>query len=71
MGQPTITYQNFINTSQLPVTIPLGLTWGVDHILPTTYSMQYLLNVQRTFGASTTLEVGYNGSQSRHLDASD
>jgi Carboxypeptidase regulatory-like domain/TonB dependent receptor len=68
-GSPTITYQNFINTSALPVTIPLGLTWGADHILPTTYSMQYLLNVQRTFGSSTTLEIGYNGSQSRHLDA--
>ena len=30
--------------------------------------MQYLLNIQRTLGKSTTLEVGYNGSQSRHLD---
>ena len=68
-GQPTITYQNFINTSALPVTIPLGLTWGADHILPTTYSMQYVFNVQRTLGNSTTLEAGYNGSQSRHLDA--
>jgi hypothetical protein len=68
-GQPTITYQNFINTSALPVTIPIGLTWGVDHNLPTTYSMQYVLNVQRSLGKSTMLEVGYNGSQSRHLDA--
>jgi hypothetical protein len=68
-GQPTISYQNFINTSALPVTIPLGLTWGADHVLPTTYSMQYLLNIQRTLGNSTTLEVGYNGSESRHLDS--
>jgi hypothetical protein len=68
-GQPTITYQNFINTSALPVTIPVGLTWGADHILPTTYNMQYLLNVQRMLGSSTTLEVGYNGSESRHLAA--
>ena len=67
-GQPTITYQNFINTSALPVTVPVGLTWGADHVLPTTYSMQYLLNVQRSFGNNTTLEVGYNGSESRHLD---
>ncbi len=59
--QPTITYQNFINASALPVTIPLGLTWGADHILPTTYSMQYVFNVQRTLGNSTTLEAGYNG----------
>ena len=66
-GQPTIGYTNFINTAALPVTIPVGLTWGADHNLPTTYSMQYLLNVQRALGNSTTLEVGYNGSQSRHL----
>ena len=68
-GKPTITYQNFINTSALPVTIPVGLTWGADTYLPTTYSMQYLFNVQRSFGNNTTLEAGYNGSQSRHLDA--
>src|SRR5260370_17019841 len=66
-GQPTFGYTNFINTASLPVTIPIGLTWGADHILPTTYSMQYLLNVQRSLGKSTTLEVGYNGSQSRPL----
>src|SRR5258705_13294350 len=29
--------------------------------------MTYLLNVQRTLGKSSTLEVGYSGSQSRHL----
>src|SRR5256885_363965 len=33
-----------------------------------TYTMQYILNVQRTLGRSTTLEVGYIGSQSRHVD---
>ena len=30
--------------------------------------MQYILNVQRTMGAATMLEVGYGGSVSRHLD---
>jgi hypothetical protein len=65
---PTFSYTNFINTASLPVSIPIGLTWGANPHLPTTYSMQYLLNVQRTLGKSTTLEVGYNGSQSRHLD---
>jgi hypothetical protein len=29
--------------------------------------MQYVLNVQRTLGKSSTLEVGYYGSESRHL----
>ncbi|SPF53680.1 TonB-dependent receptor [Candidatus Sulfopaludibacter sp. SbA4] len=66
-GQPTFSYTNFINTAALPVTIPLGLTWGTDPHLPTSYTMQYVLNVQRTLGQSTTLEAGYSGSQSRHL----
>jgi Carboxypeptidase regulatory-like domain/TonB dependent receptor len=67
-GMPTFGYTNFINTAALPVTIPIGLTWGAAHNLPTTYSLQYILNVQRAIGNSTTWEVGYNGSQSRHLD---
>ena len=66
-GKPTFGYTNFIDTSALPVSLPVGLTWGVNYDLPTTYSLTYLLNVQRTLGKSTTLEVGYNGSQSRHL----
>ena len=64
---PNFGYTNFLNTSSLPVTLPVGLTWGVDYNLPTTYSLTYLLNVQRTLGKSTTLEAGYSGSQSRHL----
>jgi hypothetical protein len=61
-------YTNFLNPAALPATIPIGLTWGVAPHLPTTYRMQYVLNVQRTLGNSTTLEAGYNGTQSRHLD---
>jgi hypothetical protein len=68
-GLPTFGYTNFIDTAALPVTIPIGLTWGVDRHLPTTYTMQYVLNVQRELGRGTTLEAGYNGSQSRHLDS--
>ncbi len=64
---PNFGYSNFLNASSLPVTLPVGLTWGVDYNLPTTYSLTYLLNVQRTLGKSTTLEAGYSGSQSRHL----
>jgi hypothetical protein len=65
---PAITYQNFVNTATLPATLPVNLLWGADYHLPTTYSMQYVLNVQRVLGNSTTLELGYNGSESRHLD---
>ena len=66
-SQPTITYTNFLNTATLPATIPVNLLWGANYRLPTTYSMQYVLNVQRALGKSTTLEVGYYGSESRHL----
>jgi hypothetical protein len=64
---PSLTYQNFINTSQLPVSFTPGLTWGVDHNLPTTYTMQYLLNIQRTLGNNSTVEIGYTGNQSRKV----
>jgi hypothetical protein len=66
-GVPTLTFQNFINTSQLPVRFAPGLTWGVEYDMPTTYTMQYLFNVQRALGSNSTLEVGYTGNQSRKL----
>src|SRR5260370_1012454 len=62
-----VTYSNFIDTAALPAKLAIGLTWGANYRLPTTYSMQYVFNVQRTLGKSTNLEVGFNGSESRHL----
>jgi hypothetical protein len=67
-GVPRLTFQNFIDASQLPVSFAPGLTWAVDHNLRTTYTMQYLLNVQRMIGNNTTFEVGYTGNQSRKLN---
>jgi hypothetical protein len=64
---PTFTYTNFLNTASLPVTIPVGLTWGAAQHLPDSSTMQYIFNVQRSLGASTTFEAGYTGSVSRHL----
>jgi hypothetical protein len=64
---PALTYNNFINTSQLPVRFAPGLTWGADYNLPITYTMQYLLNIQRTLGSHSTLEFGYTGNQSRKV----
>jgi hypothetical protein len=66
-GPPTFSYTNFLNTASLPVTIPVGLTWGAAQHLPDSSSMQYVLNVQRMLGRATTLEAGYTGSVSRHL----
>jgi hypothetical protein len=65
--RPTFDYTNFINTASLPVTLATGLTWGANPHLPTSSSIQYILNVGRQLGSATTLEVGYGGSQSRHL----
>ena len=66
-GLPTFSYGNFIDTSTLPVTVPIGLTWGGNSHLPTSSSIQYMLNIQRTLAQSSILEVGYLGSASRHL----
>ncbi|HLK64921.1 MAG TPA: carboxypeptidase-like regulatory domain-containing protein [Bryobacteraceae bacterium] len=65
---PTTNYTNFIDAAALPVNVTTGLTWGANPTLPTTYTVQYVLNVQRALGRSTTLEVGYTGSESRHVD---
>ena len=64
---PTFTYTNFINTASLPVTVPISLIWGANPHLPTATTMQYIVNVQRTLGQSSSLELGYTGSLSRHL----
>ena len=66
-GAPTFTYTNFLDTSSLPVTIPIGLVWGAAQHLPDSSSIQYVFNVQRALGKSTTAEAGYTGSLSRHL----
>src|SRR5712692_10053384 len=62
-----VTYSNFLDTAALPAKLPIGLTRGANYRLPTTYSMQYVFNIERTLGKSTNLEVGFNGSESRHL----
>jgi len=65
---PVTNYTNFINAAALPVNVVTGLTWGAAPNLPTTYTMQYVFNVQRALGRFTTLEAGYTGSESRHVD---
>ncbi|MBI4909030.1 MAG: TonB-dependent receptor [Acidobacteria bacterium] len=66
-GVPSLSYSNYINTAQLPVRFTPGLTWGADTNLRTTYSLQYLLNVQRTLGQHSVLELGYTGNVSRKV----
>ena len=67
-GSPTLTWGNSIPggsgaVAQIPP--PFALSAAYRHA--TSYTMQYLLNVQRQLGADWVLEAGYLGSQSRHL----
>jgi Carboxypeptidase regulatory-like domain/TonB dependent receptor len=64
---PTFTYTNFLNTASLPVTIPVGLTWGAAQHLPDSSTQQFVVNVQHSLGQNTTVEAGYTASVSRHL----
>jgi hypothetical protein len=67
-SQPVYGFTNFLNPSQLPVNVTAGLIWGTDPNLATAYTMTYLFNMQRTVGKNSTLELGYDGSQSRKLN---
>ena len=63
-----VTWSNAIpggsgSVAQVPP--PFALSAAVSH--NTSYTMQYLLNVQRQFGSNWVMEAGYYGSQSRHL----
>jgi hypothetical protein len=65
---PTVTWANAIpggtgGIAQIPP--PYAFVAAYDHA--TSYTMQYLLNIQRQFGAKWVLEGGYLGSSSRHL----
>jgi len=66
-AEPTLTYANSYDPAQVPYKFNPGLTWAIQHDIATPYSMMYLLNIQRELGNSTTLEVGYQGVQSRKL----
>ncbi|HVE58844.1 MAG TPA: carboxypeptidase regulatory-like domain-containing protein [Pyrinomonadaceae bacterium] len=63
-----ITWSNSIpggNSTTVQVPPPFAWAAAYEHNTPRTY--QYLLNVQRQLGTNWSLELGYLGSQSRHL----
>ena len=63
-----ITWNNAIpGGSGTVVQVPPPFAWAVAYDHATPYTMQYLFNVQRELSANWVLEVGYLGSQSRHL----
>ncbi len=67
-GVPDLNFGNFIpGADKLPILITTPFLWGVKPWIRDTYTMQYVLNIQRKLGASTTLEAGYNGAMHRKL----
>jgi hypothetical protein len=66
-GIPGFSYTNFLDMSALPVTLPVGLTWGANQYLPDSNTMTMVLNVQHSLGKATSAEMGYAGSLHRHL----
>jgi hypothetical protein len=67
-GAANITYTNaFPSTSGLSVPVGAPYAYSDNPLHHTPYSMQYLLNIQRQFGASWSVEAGYLGSVSHHL----
>lgn len=64
---PDTTWENFLDPSQFPVLVPNAYLWGVVPEVGTSYSMMYLMNVQRSLGRNTMFEASYNGTQHRRL----
>jgi hypothetical protein len=67
-GTPTLGWSNAIpggNGSVAQVPPPYAYVAAYDHA--TSYTMQYLLNIQRQFGSNWAVETGYLGSESHHL----
>lgn len=68
LGVPNLFYSNAVPggsgaVAQIPP--PFGYVDSLDH--KTSYSMEYLVDVQRQFGRNWVFEASYLGSVSRHL----
>jgi hypothetical protein len=68
LGTPSLFYSNAVPggsgaTAQIPP--PYAYVDAYSH--KTSYTMQFLFNVQRAFGGNWLLEAGYLGGQSHHL----
>jgi hypothetical protein len=57
----------FPSTSGLTVPVGAPYAYSDNPIHHTAYTMQYLFNIQRQFGPSWAVEVGYLGSVSHHM----
>jgi hypothetical protein len=68
-GTPDVSFNNAFPPAGggLTVAVPPPYAYSDNPIHHTAYTMQYLLNIQRQFGANWSVEVGYLGSVSHHL----
>jgi hypothetical protein len=67
---PNITFDNFLTAAAKPwILPPAPFLWGVKPNVRTTYTMQYLFDIQRKLGSNMSLEVGFSGAQHRKLQA--
>uniref|UniRef100_Q01NB5 TonB-dependent receptor n=1 Tax=Solibacter usitatus (strain Ellin6076) TaxID=234267 RepID=Q01NB5_SOLUE len=68
VGVPNLFYSNAVpGGSGAVAQIPPPYAYAMSYDHRTSYTMQYLLNVQRQFGSRTVIEAGYLGNQSHHL----
>ena len=68
VGVPNLFYSNAVpGGSGAVAQIPPPYAYADAYSHKTSYTMQYLLNVQRTVGGNWVFEVGYLGTLSHHL----
>jgi hypothetical protein len=67
-GNPRLLWSNAIpGGSGTVAQVPPPYAYVADYDHATSYTMQYLLNIQRQFGPNWVVETGYIGSESHHL----
>jgi Carboxypeptidase regulatory-like domain len=68
VGVPNLFYGNAVpGGSGAVAQIPPPYAYADAYSHHTSYTLQYLLNVQRQFGSRTVIEAGYLGNESHHL----
>ncbi len=65
---PNLTWTNFVTPGAI-ITIDNPSLYGVLYDIRTPRVLQYVFNVQQELSKSLVLEVGYEGSQGRHLQS--
>jgi hypothetical protein len=66
-GEADVTYANAFPATGSVTAVPPPYAYSDNPNHHTAYTMQYLFNIQRQFGANWSAEAGYLGSVSHHL----